>query len=524
MSEKIKLQIRNFRGEKGEKGDKGDAFTYADFTPEQLEGLTRGIAQEAAGKAEQAAMESVRQATDAAAQAAGSASGAESAKTAAEKAQKEAESSASGAAGFAAAAQESKEQAASSAAYAGEAVTAAGEAQKAAESAKSAAAVSASLAQTSAERADSAAESISTQAEHLQNMVVQAETREYGSGSTASLTDDGKKKILSLGLERGMQGRDAPQEAVLYTEQTLTSAQQAQACENIGAASNRAPEGAKVGQVFRVAAISGDGRYTMEAVDLPDVPVQDVQMDGKSILSDGVANIPLGSNQKLGLLYPMASYGLQTWGDGNLGLTRSNDEDIDNRNSNDIKPISLGKLDYAVKAAMCDGKGAEWTDTERTAARARMRIADFSDMKHIATIEISEETDAVVVDLGKLCRVMHFYYIFPSVIESGYVYVSISKTQNGTDFFNVNGTNINKTKFLDYIRIADAMRPLSIFAGNTMEGNESTAPLKICSPRNKYTTPEQAQEDESDGVRRLQFTTYTMKFPAGTKIIVFAGG
>ena len=441
-------------------------------------------------------MESVRQATDAAAQAAGSASDASDAKTAAEKAQKAAESSASGAAGFAVAAQESKEQAASSAAYAGEA-------QKAAES---------------------AAESISTQAEHLQNMVVQAEMREYGSGSTASLTDDGKKKILSLGLERGMPGRDAPQEAVLYTEQTLTSAQQAQARENIGAASNRAPEGAKVGQVFRVAAISGDGRYTMEAVDLPDVPVQDVQMNGKSILSGGVANIPLGSDRQLGLLYPRKVYGLQTWGDGNLGLTRSVEEDIDNRNSNDIKPVSLGKLDYAVKAAMCDGKGAEWTDTERTAARARMRIADFSDMKHIATIEISEETDAVVVDLGKLCRVMHFYYIFPSVIESGYVYVSISKTQNGTDFFNVNGTTINKTKFLDYIRIADAMRPLSIFAGNTMEGNESTAPLKICSPRNKYTTPEQAQEDESNGIRRLQFTTYTMKFPAGTKIIVFAGG
>ena len=39
-------------------------------------------------------------------------------------------------------------------------------------------------------------------------MVVQAATREYGSGSTASLTDDGEKKILSLGLERGMPGRD----------------------------------------------------------------------------------------------------------------------------------------------------------------------------------------------------------------------------------------------------------------------------------------------------------------------------
>ena len=39
-------------------------------------------------------------------------------------------------------------------------------------------------------------------------MVVQAATREYGSGSTASLTDDGEKKILLLGLERGERGRD----------------------------------------------------------------------------------------------------------------------------------------------------------------------------------------------------------------------------------------------------------------------------------------------------------------------------
>ena len=130
MSEQIKLQIRNFRGEKGEKGDKGDAFTYADFTPEQLEGLTRGIAQEAAGKAEQAAMESVRQATEAAAQAAGSASGAESAKTAAEKAQKAAESSAGGAAGEAQKAQTSAAQAAGSAESADSAKTAASQSEQ----------------------------------------------------------------------------------------------------------------------------------------------------------------------------------------------------------------------------------------------------------------------------------------------------------------------------------------------------------------------------------------------------------
>ncbi len=197
MSEKIKLQIRNFRGEKGEKGDKGDAFTYADFTPEQLEGLTRGIAQEAAGKAEQAAMESVRQATDAAAQAAGSASGAESAKTAAEKAQKAAESSASGAAGEAQKAQESREQAASSAAQAAEAGTAAGEAQKAAESAKSAAAVSASLAQERAAQAAGSAES----ADSAKTAAAQSEQRTAASEANVAQAEERINKTVSGAVE-----------------------------------------------------------------------------------------------------------------------------------------------------------------------------------------------------------------------------------------------------------------------------------------------------------------------------------
>lgn len=197
MSEKIKLQIRNFRGEKGEKGDKGDAFTYVDFTPEQLEGLTRGIAQEAAGKAEQAAMESVRQATDAAAQAAVSASDAESAKTAAEKAQKAAESSESGAAGFAAAAQESREQAERSAAYAGEAGTAAGEAQKAAESAKSAAAVSASLAQERAAQAAGSAES----ADSAKTAAAQSEQRTAASEANVAQAEERINKTVSGAVE-----------------------------------------------------------------------------------------------------------------------------------------------------------------------------------------------------------------------------------------------------------------------------------------------------------------------------------
>ena len=197
MSEKIKLQIRNFRGEKGEKGDKGDAFTYADFTPEQLEGLTRGIAQEAAGKAEQAAMESVRQATDAAAQAAVSASGAESAKTAAEKAQKAAESSAGGAAGEAQKAQESAAQAAGSASGAESAKTAAEKAQKAAESSESGAAGEAQKAQESAAQAAGSAES----ADSAKTAASQSEQRTAAAEANVAQTEERINKTVSGAVE-----------------------------------------------------------------------------------------------------------------------------------------------------------------------------------------------------------------------------------------------------------------------------------------------------------------------------------
>lgn len=125
------------------------------------------------------------------------ASDAESAKTAAEKAQKAAESSAGGAAGFAAAAQESREQAASSAAQAGEAGTAAGEAQKAAESAKSAAAVSASLAQESAAQAAGSAES----ADSAKTAAAQSEQRTAASEANVAQAEERINKTVSGAVE-----------------------------------------------------------------------------------------------------------------------------------------------------------------------------------------------------------------------------------------------------------------------------------------------------------------------------------
>ena len=97
-------------------------------------------------------------------------------------------------------------------------------------------------------------------------------------------------------------------------------------------------------------------------------PVKDVQVAGTSVMSDGVANVPMASKGALGVS-SVDNYSMGITNSGNLFLYNSRPGDIDNRSANIA--VAPYNLDYAVKAAMCDGKGAAWTDAEQKAARER---------------------------------------------------------------------------------------------------------------------------------------------------------
>lgn len=115
--------------------------------------------------------------------------------------------------------------------------------------------------------------------------------------------------------------------------------------------------------------------------------VTDVQVDGKTVVVDNVANIPIvtstspGITPKIGgglkisrnslIISAPNSYGMQLWG-GDLGLFRTSYQQINDRAPNQLLPIQTGTIDYAVKAAMCDGKGDAWTDTNKTGAWKRL--------------------------------------------------------------------------------------------------------------------------------------------------------
>ena len=106
-------------------------------------------------------------------------------------------------------------------------------------------------------------------------------------------------------------------------------------------------------------------------MDAAQVGVQDVQVAGVSILTDGVATIPLAGYNRLGLvqLDPAGFAGASV--DGILALVPPTNAQI-STHTHTQRPITPSCMDYAVKAAMCDGKGAAWTDAERIAALLRM--------------------------------------------------------------------------------------------------------------------------------------------------------
>ena len=104
-----------------------------------------------------------------------------------------------------------------------------------------------------------------------------------------------------------------------------------------------------------------------------DATATDVRINGKSITADGVANIPLADRAAPGVVGVDSRYGVALGTTSNIYVNGASINEISKR-STPYKPITTDALDYAVKAAMCDGVGPEWTNAEQAAARKRMGI------------------------------------------------------------------------------------------------------------------------------------------------------
>lgn len=116
------------------------------------------------------------------------------------------------------------------------------------------------------------------------------------------------------------------------------------------------------------------------------VPVKDVQVAGSSVLVDGVANVPMADTNIPGVIKGGSPTESGIWLENGVPkISYATNDQIQSRNGQ-RKSIVCTNLDYAVKAAMCDGKGAAWTIDEQRAARARMGIPGDFELLHSITV------------------------------------------------------------------------------------------------------------------------------------------
>ena len=175
-----------------------------------------------------------------------------------------------------------------------------------------------------------------------------------------------------------------------------------------------APPTPEVGKILKIKSVNEDGTFTCEWAD--GGSNLDVRINGESIVQDGVAEIPISSHDTLGLVYTDNSAGGYTTGlmnqQGRLKVNTAGIDDVNKRRLR--KEIDCSNFDYAVKAAMCDGKGAAWTAEEQATARARIGALDTQDMIDITEITMDAET---------------LKYVFPSFADYRILEISFSKTK-----------------------------------------------------------------------------------------------
>lgn len=114
-----------------------------------------------------------------------------------------------------------------------------------------------------------------------------------------------------------------------------------------------------------------------------DAQATDVRINGISITAGGVADVPIANGTTIGVIMTDNSSGGYSTGliSVNNRLYLKNAALIEITERSFRIPILANNMDYAVKAAMCDGKGAAWTVAEQAAARSRMGIDDAIDAK-----------------------------------------------------------------------------------------------------------------------------------------------
>ena len=281
-----------------------------------------------------------------------------------------------------------------------------------------------------------AAEAAQAKAEAAQKAAENAETE----AKKAQTATEAAKRETETAKNDAVQAKEAAERAKIGTTADRETAETASKVARISAMS--AEESAKkadkitkpaevptIGKILRVKSVNEDGTFVCEWADGGGSNL-DVRINGESIVQNGTAEIPLCTKTKEAGLISIDTYssngGLHR-ANGATGLIRiasATNNQIDERR-NQFCPIVPETIDYAVKAAMCDGKGAAWTADEQTAARERMG-AWTGDWQIIMDETLAELTQEVSFEVPDDTKEMICYFKSGAAPKNAQVYLRTS--------------------------------------------------------------------------------------------------
>lgn len=195
-------------------------------------------------------------------------------------------------------------------------------------------------------------------------------------------------------------------------------------------------------------------------------PVKDVRLNGVSLVHDSAATIPLAGYNRLGAVQLDPAGFAAASVEGKLALVPPTDAQI-STHTHTQRPITPSCMDYAVKAAMCDGKGAAWTDAEKKAARDRMGVPgdyelieeivlneavtqvvrtnmSLAEMRIVVEVPVSDSVSAVAIEVYSESTLIGYAYIGNLINKENIKMAKFMvKRDRGTYVFSTVSTNAN---------------------------------------------------------------------------------
>ena len=334
------------------------------------------------------------------------------------------------------------------------------EAQESAERARDDAETSERNASESERKAKGYAETASEKADAITGLTAQAQT--LPSGSSASASYDAQTGVMTFGIPKGADGKDgkdgtdgtdgddgySPTASVSKTGKTATIT----ITDQNGTTSAQVEDGTDgtdgVSPTVSITPITGGHRititdadgehsadvmdgddYTLTAQDkqdiaeLVDVPVDDVQINGSSIVNDGVANVPTASASRLGVVQASSSQGICVNSNGVASIAEATSANI-KTGTNVYKPITPHIQHEATFFGLAKASG-DTTQSQSSNAVGNYTeeaevIADVTTEEDLSTLTISTDMNGESFEL----RTAKMIVVLPASTTGAQDYIS----------------------------------------------------------------------------------------------------